>query len=178
MKCKKKFTPDIQKIITDVLKKFTDVLNRLWHNKTTLSLMYLIPIMNIIFIISNVNQVTDIIVKSCTVFSSTAAATACTIKGIKTEENDRFDYLQAFSLVLSVVSFMCCLIYETSSILYLNIYIIFLLTAGANCFAIRMYVIANNQIQNLYDSANEMVKNKDQTSKTQSEFNIGMKEEK
>lgn len=165
-------------IFKDGLAKFKDGLAKLWRNKITLCLMYLIPIINIIFIISNVGKLTDILVKTCTVFSSTAAASACTIKGIKKEENDRLNNLQVFALVLSIVSFMCCLIHEISSITYINIYIVIFLTTLANILAIKMYIIANDQIQDLQYAAYAMVKNKEHTSTGSSEFNIKVKEEK
>lgn len=114
-------------------------------------LTYLIPIINIIVVLSNYSEVSKSIIIICNVLASTAAASACTIKGIKEDSKNKLNTAQVFALVFSVVAFMCCLIYDVDNKLYLPIWIVGLLTVIANVITIYMFVVVDNELDELLD---------------------------
>lgn len=132
-------------------------------------LTYLIPIINIMVVLSNYNEISKSIVVICSVLASTAAASACTIKGIKLDSNNKLNTMQVFALVFSVVAFMCCLIYDVDGKLYLPIWIVGLLTIIANVITIYMFVVVDNELDKLLDdnaSKNQMKSKLDKRSRT------------
>jgi len=124
-------------------------------------LTYLIPIINIIIVLSNYSKLSESIITICSVLASTAAASACTIKGIKSDCSNKLNTAQAFALVFSIVSFMCCLIYEIDLKLYLSIWIVGGLTLAANVITIYMFVVADNELKKIIDDNENLKRMKD-----------------
>lgn len=131
-------------------------------------LMYLIPFINILFLFQNYDDCNKIMVSICSVLSSTAAASACTIKAVKEDVENLF-IAQVIALVLSVVSFFNCLIYDVNSgEMFLNEWIIFLFAIVANVAVIYMFVIAEKErrmLVNYYDSEKDRQEAKEMTKK-------------
>lgn len=113
-------------------------------------LTYLISIINILFLISNYRDLTKIIIGSCGVLSSTAAASACTIKGIK-EEVNKLAVAQPFALVLSMAAFIIGLIYDYNETLFLSTWIVCMFVLVANGITIYMFCIADKEIAKIVE---------------------------
>lgn len=140
-------------------------------------LTYLIPLINILFLISNYSDLIKIVLGACGVLASTAAASACTIKGIK-DEVGKLSVAQPFALVLSMAAFIIGLIYEYNGTLFLNPWIVCLFVLFANGITIYMFCIVDNEIAKIIElaevpeeekkDADEMVKKADAKSASSS----------
>lgn len=138
--------------------------NHKWKCIFMIVLTYLIPIINILFLINAEGDLKTKTIGICSVLSSTAAASACTIKGIKNQEG--LNIFQAFALVPSVVSFICCSVFELSGQMYINIYAIAILTIIANTASIIMYISVNHELDNLIQENDEMKKEAQEMAKS------------
>ena len=136
-------------------------------------LMYLIPLVNILVLVSNYSETNKILMGISSVLASTAAASACTIKVVKNEA-EKITIAQAFALVFSMVSFINCLVYGVYQIVIINRWIGFALSILANGIAIYMFCISDKEIIDLIDKgsvsqedrreADEMIKKADRLS--------------
>lgn len=125
-----------------------NIIKNKWNqNKRLLGILfltYLIPLINILFVISNRDRFKSAVVSICSVLSSTAAASACTIKGEK-DNSGKIFHLKTVALVCAVVSFMSCIVYEMMNFLCFHELLIIAFTLVANGFTVWMNVIVNKQ---------------------------------
>ena len=146
-------------------------------------LTYLIPFINISMVLPNHHDLKASMIEICSVLASTAAASACTIKGIKSDDDNILNIMQAFALVFSVVSFICCLVFNISNVLYINVYEIVVLTFLANAITIAMFIRSDkdlngvmNEYRRLQKEAENLVKDADEYSKgNKSKMNLTKK---
>lgn len=107
----------------------------------------------------------------CSVLSSTAAASACTIKGIKGDKDNALNIMQAFALVFSVTPFMCCVIFGISKILYMPLFVIIIMTVVANIITVFMFLRADNDLKTVMDEYKEAQKMIEASQKVSQEAN-------
>lgn len=111
-----------------------------------LLLSYLIPFINVLFVVSNRERFKSATVSICIVLSSTAAASACIIKE-RNGRSGKIFYLRTVTLVCAVVSFMSSIVYEMMNFLCFDKELIIAFTAIANICYIWMYVIVNKKTE-------------------------------
>lgn len=131
---------------------------RFLNNKTfSIILIYLIPIINVCFLCFNFNDFTKVFVGVLSVLASTAASSACTIRCVDDKEKmDKLSYLRPTSIVLSCIAFVFCLIYEKDKVLYFPIITIMILVLLANVISIYMFIISNNEMENIVEERNKL----------------------
>lgn len=165
------------------------IINRL----ITLSLMYLIPIINICMFCSNYSDRELILVNSCCVLSSTAAAVACTIKGLKNERNRWFDFgaVQLISLAFALTSNCLCMAYILLGKSLLSLPWIICFTTLSNVLIIILTLIYEKHLSDMIKAFErnikrkrkdkkdkiELLKKADAVSKKQSKINVKKKGE-
>lgn len=116
-------------------------------------LTYLIPIINIFFLLSYYENADRIVVGICSVLASTSAASACTIKGIK-EETVKLSIAQSFALVFALTAFISCLSFEVlDGKMLFGKGIVIAFTVLANVITIYMFCIADKEFSQIIDNA-------------------------